>query len=324
MNTMKWLLRREFWEHKGALMWAPLVVGALMVVLMGTLAAVGVSQGKMGDSIKFEGGKESVADMIAHMPPEKLQNISDAISTGYIGLSAPLMLVMAIVIFFYCLASLSEERRDRSILFWKSLPVSDRETVLSKLATAALVAPLLTIAIAIVVALVMMLIFGLVLAFNGINMFGIVLSNSNFYLMPLRIIGLLPVYIVWALPTIGWLMMVSAWAKSKAFLWAVGTPIIAVVVVKWMQFLLGTSLNLDWLIQNVIARGLIGLFPGSWMSLANVDKAQLINPKDMFSPGLVFELSWGTLLHPAAWIGALVGAAMIFAAMRLRRWKDEG
>ena len=70
MNTMKWLLRREFWEHKGALMWAPLVVGALMVVLMGTLAAVGVSQGKMGDSIKFEGGKESVADMIAQMPPE--------------------------------------------------------------------------------------------------------------------------------------------------------------------------------------------------------------------------------------------------------------
>lgn len=69
----------------------------------------------------------------------------------------------------------------------------------------------------------LLLIVGIVFAVTGANLFGLILSNANFYLAPLRLIGLLPVYLVWALPTIGWLMMVSAWARSKVFLWAVGT-----------------------------------------------------------------------------------------------------
>ena len=324
MNTMKWLLRREFWEHKGALMWAPVVVGTLMVLLISSIAALGISQGKLGDSVTVNGEHVSATAMIKQLPPEKLQYISDAVAGAYMGLAAPLLMVMAIVVFFYCLACLGDERRDRSILFWKSLPVSDSETVLSKVIIAAFVAPLITIAVAFVVSLLTMLIIGAVLAFNGINLFGAILSNTDFYLMPLRVIGLLPVYILWALPTIGWLMMVSAWAKSKAFLWAVGAPIIAVIMIKWAQFLLGVNLDVHGFVYHVISRGLVGLVPGVWLPLTEMNPRLLMDASGNLSAGLVFEQSYLSLTHPSAWIGALAGAAMIFAAMRLRRWKDEG
>ena len=324
MNTMKWLLRREFWEHKGALMWAPVVVGTLMVLLISSIAALGISQGKLGDSVTVNGEHVSATAMIKQLPPEKLQYISDAVAGAYMGLAAPLLMVMAIVVFFYCLACLGDERRDRSILFWKSLPVSDSETVLSKVIIAAFVAPLITIAVAFVVSLLTMLIIGAVLAFNGINLFGAILSNTDFYLMPLRVIGLLPVYILWALPTIGWLMMVSAWAKSKAFLWAVGAPIIAVIMIKWAQFLLGVNLDVHGFVYHVISRGLVGLVPGVWLPLTEMNPRLLMDASGNLSAGLVFEQSYLSLTHPSAWIGALAGATMIFAAMRLRRWKDEG
>ena len=324
MKTMQWLVRREFWEHKGALLWAPVIVGALMVLLISTIAAYGISQGKLGDSVTVNGQPVSATGMIKQLPPEKLQHISDAVASAYMGLAAPLLIVMAIVLFFYCLSCLGDERRDRSILFWKSLPVSDRETVLSKVLTAAVVAPLITIAVAFVVSLSTMLLIGAVLAFNGINLFGAILSNPDFYLMPLRVVGLLPVYILWALPTIGWLMMVSAWAKSKAFLWAVGAPVIAVIIVKWAQFLLGMNVDVHGMVYHVIARGLVGLLPGVWLPLTEMNPRLLMDGAGNLSTGLVFKQSYLSLTHPSAWIGALAGAAMIFAAMRLRRWKDEG
>ncbi len=238
--------------------------------------------------------------------------------------AAPLFLILAAVVFFYCLAALSEERRDRSILFWKSLPVSDRETVLSKVLTAAVVAPLITIAIATFVSLLLLLIVGIGFASKGVNMFGLVLSDPAFYLAPLQLLGMLPVYVLWALPTIGWLLMVSAWAKSKVFLWAVGVPVITMIIIKWANYLLGIGIDLQWVIHNVIARCLLGVIPGAYLGLAKVDKDLLINEQHNAVLGAIFQQSWFTLTQPAVWIGAIAGAAMIYAAMRLRRWKDEG
>jgi ABC-2 type transport system permease protein len=238
--------------------------------------------------------------------------------------TTPLFLMMGVIIFFYCLACMHDERRDRSILFWKSLPVSDTQTVLAKVATAAVVAPLVTIGVGIVVALLLALLAGLFLAAHGVNMFGLVLSNSEFYLLPLRLIGLLPVYIVWALPTIGWLMLVSAWAKSKVFLWAVGTPLIAMLIIKWSEFLFGAGINMDWIMQHVISRGLVGLIPGIWLPMTNVEVNEMIQSGQHLSMGTVFAESWKSLLSLPALLGALAGGAMIFGAIRLRRWKDEG
>ena len=327
MKTMKWLLRREFWEHKGAMFWAPLVAATLMVVLIGTGLLWGARAAEL--NIVTQDGQSStrvtsLASAYAKMPAMEQQDMVTLIANNFMAPSAPLFIMMAFIAFFYCLGALFDERRDRSILFWKSLPVSDAQTVLSKVVTAILVTPLIVIAFSVFMSVLLGLIGGIALAFKGINLFGPVLANGDLYLTPLRLLGILPVYMIWALPTVGWLMLVSAWARSKVFLWAVGTPVIAILVIKWIDYLLGLRLDMDWFVQNIIARGLIGLFPGNWLALSNIKPDLLLQNGHTLMMGKVFEQSWLTVATPSALIGAAVGIAMIYGAIRLRRWKDEG
>ena len=331
MNTMKWLLRREFWEHKGSMFWAPIVVGALMV-LFGTLTvAYSTAIGKVQNNLVqiTDNGVTTtthtgISSAFKAMPAEKKQQLAETVASSYLAAGAPLFLILAAVAFFYCLGALYDERRDRSILFWKSLPVSDTQTVVSKVFIAAVVAPVITIAVATLVSLLLLLIVGTAFAVSGVNLFGLVLSNSALYLAPLQLLGILPVYVLWALPTIGWLLMVSAWAKSKVFLWAVGTPVIALIVVRWISYLLALPINMDWFIENVIARGLVGLFPGNWLILARINPVQLSDDSHRLMMSKLLEHSWLSLMTPNAWIGAVAGVGMILVAIRLRRWRDEG
>ncbi|MES2319911.1 MAG: hypothetical protein V4631_20720 [Pseudomonadota bacterium] len=330
MKTMKWLLRREFWEHKGMMFWAPIVVASLMLLFVSASTLWAATSGNWQNKYTHTtiDGKttttvSSAGSAFNDLPAEKVQQAGEMVANGYLMAAAPLFLMLAVVVFFYCLGCLSDERRDRSILFWKSLPVSDTETVLSKVVTAALVAPLITIAVGTFVSLLLLLVVGTGLASTGVNMFGPVLSNSAFYMAPLQLLGLLPVYVLWALPTIGWLMMVSAWAKSKVFLWAVGTPLLTVAIVKWADVLLHLGIDMQWFLHDVISRGLLGLIPGIWLPMTKVDADLLVNHNTAVI-GNVFTQSWMTLATPNVWIGAAAGAAMIFAAIRLRRWKDEG
>ncbi len=328
MNTMKWLLRREFWEHKGSMFWAPVVAAVLMFALLSSTIIYGVNQTdfqqEMTIKLETNGHSTDIGTSFAALPAEKKTKMANVAATGYIAFAAPLFAMLAVVVFFYCLSALSEERRDRSILFWKSLPVSDTETVLSKVLTAGVVAPLITIGVGVFLSVLTLLVVGTVAAFQGVNMFGPVLSNLNFYMTPLQIVGLLPVYLIWALPTIGWLLMVSAWAKSKTFLWAVGAPLLAIAMFKWATYILGVGVKMDWIIENVVARGLVGLIPGIWLPLGHVDRGDLVGDGSSLMLSELFTQSWLTLATPAAMFGAAGGIAMIYAAIRLRRWKDEG
>ena len=328
MNTMKWLLRREFWEHKGSMFWAPLVAAALLFCLLSGTVLYGAAQGefqrKLSVKLASKGDRTIMIESgLGALPAEQKAQIAEIAANGYIALAAPLFLMLAVISFFYCLAALHDERRDRSILFWKSLPVSDTQTVLAKVLTAGVVAPLITIAVGVFLSVLTLFGVAAVAAFEGINLFGMVLSNPNFYLTPVALLGLLPVYLVWALPTIGWLLLVSSWAKSKVFLWAVGAPLLAVAMIKWATYILGVGIKMDWVVENVIARGLVGLVPGNWFPLAHLEKAALAD-QGAGAVAHIFTASWMTLATPQALFGAVAGAAMIFAAIRIRRWKDEG
>jgi ABC-2 type transport system permease protein len=328
MNTMKWLLRREFWEHKGGFVWAPLIAAAIMVVLVAGLVGYGIASGKMsGDSISVHvNGKEVQHTSIAKvMTPEKRADMASIAANNYIATGAPIFFVLPIVGLFYCLGALYDDRRDRSILFWKSLPISDTDTVLSKLLTVLVVAPLITIGIATAAALAILFFTGLATSSHGVNLFGAVLTNVNFYLAPLYLVGMLPVYILWALPTAGWLLLVSSWAKSKVFLWAIGVPLFAAVLLKWLDYLLGmtsgTTINSDWVIENVLHTILLGLVPGTWFMNAHDLPLPTHQGVDMLT---MVGYSWSTLAKPALWAGVVAGVAMIAGAIRLRRWRDEG
>jgi ABC-2 type transport system permease protein len=320
MNTYKWLLKREFWEHKGGFFWAPAVVGAIMTLVLAISMVVGIGAGhKHGFSINGE----RVTNITNAVSAEDKAKIVDAISQGYMGTSAPLFMVMAFVVFFFCLGSLFDERKDRSVLFWKSLPVSDGETVLSKVAMALVGAPLLTLAFAFVTSVLALLIILVGASMTGLNLWGPVLASPALYVAPFAVLSLIPVYAVWALPTVGWLMMVSAWSRTKVFLWAVGVPVLTGILLIWFNEMFKFGWNIEWFWKNIVARGLAGVVPGNWFAF--VDPPGGIDADEHgVHLGFLVQQSWVTLASAQAWIGAAVGAAMLYIAVRLRRWKDEG
>lgn len=327
MKTMKWLLRREFWEHKGSMYFAPLVVAGLMLAAMGASLVFGKSVNVL--NLELNGQHVGGTAVFRALPLELQAKLTQMITSGYLFVSAPLFIMLGVVVFWYCMGALYDERRDRSILFWKSLPISDEMSVLSKVLTAAIVGPVITGVVAIAMSLVFLFIVCTVLTFHGVNLFSMVLASPNLYLAPLGLLSMLPVYVVWALPTIGWLMLVSSWARSKVFLWAVGAPIVALLIVRWISFLLygiqpdgGPLFNVA---SNIVAQGLMGVIPGIWF------KYHVIPPESLMLPGHsgldlggVVAQSWATLASVDAWIGVAAGVAMLFAAVRIRRWRDEG
>ena len=319
--TMKWLLKREFWEHKGGFFWAPAVVGAIMTlaftVSMIAMVAFGSKHG-----MDFNGVR--VTDLSKIVDPVQKAEFVHGLTQSYLFFSSPLFMVMAFVVFFYCLANLFDERKDRSVLFWKSLPVSDSETVLSKVVTALLVAPLVTTAFAVAMSLAALLVICISAAASGLNIFGAVAASPGLYTSPFLLLAIVPVYLVWALPTVGWLMMVSSWARTKVFLWAVGVPVLAGALLSWFNAMFDFNWDIEWFWKHIVARGLLGVMPGNWFGFVDPSGGmQIHGPHDVQFSHLVVQ-SWKTLASATAWIGAALGVGMLYAAARIRRWKDEG
>ena len=140
-----------------------------------------------------------------------------------------------IVGMFYCLDALHGERRDRSILFWKSLPVSDLTTVLSKASIPLVVLPLLTFAITVATQLIMLLLSSAVLLGSGLSVATLWTQLSLFQMSLMLLYHLVTVHALWYAPIYGWLLLVSAWARRAPFLWA-ALPLLAIGVVEKIAF----------------------------------------------------------------------------------------
>ena len=320
MNTMKWLLKREFWEHKGGFFWAPIVVSAIVTVITAFTILVGVTQG-VKSTIVING--ETVTNLAERFSPEQKATAVEHLASTYMVSAVPLLFVLSFTVFFYCLSALFDERKDRSVLFWKSLPVTDGATVLSKVAVALCLAPLITLGLAIMLAIVNLTFLTIGAGAAGVNIAGELVGSTSLYMAPLQIAALFPIYVLWALPTVGWLLMVGAWARSKPFLWAVGAPLLAMGLIAWFNKMFSFGWQLEWFWLNIVGRGLLSLAPGSWFVLSGENIAVSGGMQEPQMNSLV-TLSWAQLATPNLWIGVTVGAAMIYAAIRLRRWKDEG
>ena len=317
-STMKWLIKRELWEHKGGFFWAPIVVGGILtlfVILSLAAVVLGTSGAAQINGVPIEAFAAGMTDA------DKLVFVS-TITRWYMGASTPLFLLLGFVVFFFCLNALFDERKDRSILFWKSLPVTDDATVISKALLAMVVAPAITLVIAIVTSMLVLLLICVAMTIKGVSLSGYILTSPATYLAPLQWVALLPIYALWALPAAGWLLMVGAWTRTKPFLWAVGVPLLAGVLVSWLDKLFQFGWDLRWFWKNIVGRGLLSVVPGSWfnagdMAIKNRDFGDH-NEAEMLSQ------SWQLLGTANLWLGVIVGAAMIYAAIRIRRWKDDG
>ena len=317
-GAFTWLLKREFWENRGGFFWAPVITGGIFLVLNLILAVIGSisARGQLnGDGFSIEEAPEKAHQIVG--------GIGDGMLLGGVILAC---VVLAFVVFFYALGTLYDDRRDRSVLFWKSLPVSDTHMVLSKLAWALALAPLLAVGVGIVIGVAMWLIFALTVSVNGLPVGSAVFTHSH----PLRIIGgviaSLPVYMLWALPTIGWLMFCSAWARSKPFLWAVLVPVLACVIISMTDILPSLAVRHDLIWYTVVYRGLLSILPGAWFPTlpggATNPHADFNTPDDLAN-AIDLTRSWEAFATADLWIGAVIGVALIAGAIYLRRWRES-
>ncbi|WP_386065181.1 hypothetical protein ACFJIW_12620 [Tahibacter sp. UC22_41] len=322
MNTFAWLLKREYWEHRGGFLWAPLIAAGVVLLVFTIAAFTGMSNINLNGNALINGVR--LGDLASTLTPEQKLQMGAGLDVGLFFAGAPVAITLAIVTFFYLLGSLYDERRDRSILFWKSLPVSDLETVLSKVAAATVVAPLFALAAALALMLGLLILFSVIVSVYGINPFTTIWANAS----PLSVIGkiamLIPLNAIWALPSIGWLMLCSAFAKRVPFLWATLLPVAAGTCVSIFDAVTHLRVPNDWFWQHIVARLLFSVLPGSWMDfdalerrMDHVDGPQvLVNAIDM-------NTILGPLSGPNIWIGAAAGVGMIALAIWLRRWRDD-
>ncbi len=235
IKNMKALIRREFWEHRGAFIKAPVIMSTVLLVI-----AV------LGYIISLVFAKKSGSVEIMNKGINELHKLSTTqLSTFWdiqlISTSTLFLLVLYIVLFFFILGCLFDDRKDGSIQFWKSLPISDTETVLSKLITAMIFVPLVFTAVFTLYMLANMVLTSLLLMFHGQNPWPLVWVPANLGKGVLTMLMGAFTQMLWALPIYGWLMFSSAWTKRRPFLFATFIPLL--VAVSWYFLNVVTRMN---------------------------------------------------------------------------------
>ena len=211
------LMRREFWEHKIAVLWVPAAAALMSAVFIVWLVfATNSSSGIVDQLNQLSAMSASEA---------RAQLIS---SYGLIAFSviAPLLITVPI----YLLVSLYDDRKNNSALFWYSMPVSNTKTVLSKLLTALILMPLMAF-LMLAMLFVFLLLLLAALAVPGhieAQLIWTVISTLLQWL-PWLLFSML-VAGLWLLPMYGWLLFVSAFARAVPFFWAIGVVFVLIMI----------------------------------------------------------------------------------------------
>ncbi len=282
-RPLYWSVWRELWENRSIYV-APLIV-AVVQVLGFAISTIGLAERRRAvlllDPAKQRAAIEQPYDMAAMM----------------------MLFTVFIVGVFYCLDALHGERRDRSILFWKSLPVSDLTTVLSKLMIPLVILPLIAFAMVVCVHVIMLFETGVVLVVHGMSP---ATTWAHFPVIENWLILLygLVVLALWHAPIYGWLLLVSGWARRATFLWAV-LPFIVIQIFEKITF--GTTY-----VGKMLTHRLVGFAPHAFGFHGKGHPT--IDSLSQLTPGRY-------LGNPGLWIGLLVAVAFLFAAVRLRRYR---
>jgi ABC-2 type transport system permease protein len=276
-RPLYWSIRRELWENRFIYI-APLAVAGVVLFAFSISAILGIWESEL--RIGLAHGSEAIV-----MPYDMAAGL--------------MMLTSILVSVFYCLDALHGERRDRSILFWKSLPVSDLTTVLAKASIPLVVLPLLVFAIIVAVQWLMLLVSSAVLLVSGQSVAAFWTKLSFFRMSLLMLYHLLTAHALWPFPVYCWLLLVSGWARRATFLWA-ALPLIAIAGVEQIVFH-------TWHFARLVGSRLIG---------------DTQTPGYMFPTGPMTHITPGIFLtSPGLWIGFAIAAAFLAAAVRLRRYQ---
>lgn len=266
-RPLYWSVRREVWENRSIYI-APLIVMAIVL---------------FGSAITLLGYPAAVKPF--RMAP------------------APIMLTTFIVGFFYCLDALYGERRDRSILFWKSLPVSDRTTVLSKMAVPLVVLPLLAFVLSLITVIILLLVGTVSLAARGMSAGS--LWMDVFFIQPIIMFYGLAAHALWFAPVHGWLLLISAWARRAPVLWAILPPVVLAAI---EHLLFRTKFVPAFFGNRFLGVMRVG-FTNTKQTGGSIDALSQLTPgRFLTTPGL--------------WLGLIFAVACLAAAIRLRRNRE--
>jgi ABC-2 type transport system permease protein len=298
------LLQRELWEHRSIYV-APVVVGILLtlIALTGQVSIDGMNHIDIG----IVGA--------SNMP----ENARAAVLSGImIGLSTTFVFAMGILTIFYALDSLYAERKDRSILFWRSIPSTDFETVLSKLLTAILVIPLVTFALIVITHLAVLLITSVWVGIRGGSGLQLIWASAPFFDNWTATLIFLLALPLWLSPFIGWFLFVSAFAKRSPFLVAF-LPLVILPMLEKMLF--DSAVFAEAVFVRSIKMPLfVDLETMGRLFEEGEDFAMIADAK-LSLLGLM-DLG-GFLIHPALWLGLVVCGLLTAAAIYVRRYRDD-
>jgi ABC-2 type transport system permease protein len=290
MNTTMWLVRREFWENR-AIWMIPAMIGGLMILIA-----------------LF--GRVDLMAIPSQVP-------SRAVGGGFLlAVGVTFFAVLSIYSTWYLLDCLYADRKDRSVLFWKSLPISDTTTVMSKLATAVIVIPAVYLAAADLTTLMM----AFIISVRVSSSIGGALWHADVWLQ-LQALWLYVIVTtaIWYLPIVAYLLVVSAWAKRAVMLWSILPPVALILAERWF---LGSHV-----IEQQIGERLLGYpqlafhdDPGccSWVTTV-IDNGTIRTPASIWG---FFDIG-RFVSSPETWIGVAAGIALIVCAIQLRTRRTE-
>ena len=278
-----WSVCRELWENRSIYL-VPLIV-AVVDVFGFAISTIGLAERRQGvlllDLAKQRAGIEAPYDAVAVM----------------------MIFIVFIVGVFYCLDALYGERRDRSILFWKSLPVSDVTAVLSKLTVPLLILPVVAFVVIVVTQLIMLLMTSVVLIAHGMSP-ATTWERIPFFQNWITLLYGLIAIVLWHAPIYGWALLVSGWVRRATFLWA-ALPPVAIAIFEKITF------NTSY-VSGLLKERVFGFAPNAFDLAARHSVA--VDSLIQLTPGRY-------LSTPGLWIGLIFGAGFVIAAVRLRRYR---
>jgi ABC-2 type transport system permease protein len=278
LRRFYWSVRRELWENRYVYI-APLAVAALIVA-------------------GFALGLIHLPDRLRAASALDAMQRNESIEQPYTFAALLLMFTTMLVAVFYCLDALYGERRDRSVLFWKSLPVSDLTIVLSKASIPFVVIPLVTWVTTVMTQAIMLLLAGGRLMGTGLSGW----SYASFWHMASILFYHLVVgHGLSYAPIWGWLLLCSAWSRRVPYLWAT-LPLLAVGLVEKIAF--NTSYFGGWIAHRFLG-GPEGVPPHNHSMTI-----------DALTPTLAQFFT-----SPDFWFGLALAAVFLAAAVRLRRYR---
>ncbi len=273
MRNFIWSVRRELWEHR----WVYLVP----VLLGGALLAVGAWQTGVNVS-GFDAAANPMSAAVAR-----------SLSLGLDTTARMILLVGVVVAFVYCAEALHSERHDRSILFWKSMPVGDGMAIAAKAAVPLMIIPALTFAMVLVCQLVARA------AFAGTGgRFQSALASPGAAIVEAAVGAL------WIAPVYAWILLVSARARRAVLLVALAPLMLASMVER-----LATSGNT--ISQALFHRGIGRYWPRGHLDLVGGIDALAIAPATVL------------LRSASLWLGAIMAALLLVGVVRARRRSAE-